>query len=110
MKKLLLLFLMLISCNIPKGFDPCEILYKANGNLMNIVIQVNTYNGKEVFLNWDNWIGEFNYKFELENSQEVYISVTNLNGGIIIGAIYKDGYLLSYGTDPVFVEISKFIE
>lgn len=110
MKKLLFILLLFMACNIPAGYSPCYITYKVSGNVTDIVIQENTYAGKDTFKTYNNWIGDFSYTFTLENAQNVYISVTNKAAGDIVAAIYKDGYLLQYAVDPVFVEITRVIE
>ena len=105
MKKLILLVILICGCNIEPEFDPVKIKYQAVGNVTDIVILLH-----DEYVTYNNWIGEFNYTYQIEDPTTMYISVTNINGGNVVGAIYADGLLKQFAFDPAFVELTEVIK
>lgn len=111
MKKLLfiLFIISLIGCEIEPGFDPCQVRYQAAGLMMDITVHVEWGSGSYQIVHTD-WIGEFNYVAEYQEEGIARITITNKDGGNIIGAIYQGGQKLNHVIDPAFVEFTEVIE
>jgi len=98
-----------MACEIEPGFDPVEVRYQAAGLMMDITI-IGYYEGKPYTLTYIDWIGEFNRTLTFEDPGTAHLTITNKDGGNIVGAIYEDGRKINYQVDPVFVEITRAIE